>query len=166
MKQLQLFYKEERRFFFSLFLLMLVQSFGTLLLPYFLAKIIDEGILKVDTTAIWHNGWWMFAIAIGTVIVSVGGSYLSAHLSGKFGHFLRMRLFKKTQELSVSAVDGYGTPTLLARTTSDINNIQQILMMALQMILPAPMIVAASIFLTGTVSLRMIWVPIVAILCF
>ncbi len=57
MKQLQLFYKEERRFFFSLFLLMLVQSFGTLLLPYFLAKIIDEGILKVDTTAIWHNGW-------------------------------------------------------------------------------------------------------------
>lgn len=52
MKQLQLFYKEERRFFFSLFLLMLVQSFGTLLLPYFLAKIIDEGILKVDTTAI------------------------------------------------------------------------------------------------------------------
>ncbi|MCT8193345.1 hypothetical protein KY382_35000, partial [Pseudomonas monteilii] len=61
MKQLQLFYKEERRFFFSLFLLMLVQSFGTLLLPYFLAKIIDEGILKVDTTAIWHNGWWMFA---------------------------------------------------------------------------------------------------------
>lgn len=95
MKQLQLFYKEERRFFFSLFLLMLVQSFGTLLLPYFLAKIIDEGILKVDTTAIWHNGWWMFAIAIGTVIVSVGGSYLSAHLSGKFGHFLRMRLFKK-----------------------------------------------------------------------
>ncbi len=46
MKQLQLFYKEERRFFFSLFLLMLVQSFGTLLLPYFLAKIIDEGILK------------------------------------------------------------------------------------------------------------------------
>ena len=145
---------------------MLVQSFGTLLLPYFLAKIIDEGILKVDTTAIWHNGWWMFAIAIGTVIVSVGGSYLSAHLSGKFGHFLRMRLFKKTQELSVSAVDGYGTPTLLARTTSDINNIQQILMMALQMILPAPMIVAASIFLTGTVSLRMIWVPIVAILCF
>ena len=166
MKQLQLFYKEERRFFFSLFLLMLIQSFGTLLLPYFLAKIIDEGILKVDTTAIWHNGWWMFAIAIGTVIVSVGGSYLSAHLSGKFGHFLRMRLFKKTQELSVSAVDGYGTPTLLARTTSDINNIQQILMMALQMILPAPMIVAASIFLTGTVSLRMIWVPIVAILCF
>ncbi len=120
--------------------------------------------MKVDTTAIWHNGWWMFAIAIGTVIVSVGGSYLSAHLSGKFGHFW-MRL-SKTQELSVSAVDGYGTPTLLARTTSDINNIQQILMMALQMILPAPMIVAASIFLTGTVSLRMIWVPIVAILFF
>ena len=105
------------------------------------------------------------AIAIGTVIVSVGGSYLSAHLSGKFGHFCGCA-FSKTQELSVSAVDGYGTPTLLARTTSDINNIQQILMMALQMILPAPMIVAASIFLTGTVSLRMIWVPIVAILFF
>ncbi len=43
MKQLQLFYKEERRFFFSLFLLMLVQSFGTLLLPYFWQKSLMKG---------------------------------------------------------------------------------------------------------------------------
>ncbi len=166
MKQLKLFYKQETRVFVLLFVLMLMQSFGTLLLPYFLAKIIDDGILTFDSAAIWRNGWLMFAVAIGTVIVSVGGSYLSAHLSGKFGHFLRMQFFVKIQQMTVTSVDSYGTPTLLARTTSDINNIQQIMMMALQMILPAPMIVAASIFLTGSVSLRMVWIPIVAILLF
>lgn len=47
-------------------------------------------------------------------------------------------------------MDEFGTPTLLARTTSDITNIQQIMMMVFQMIIPAPLICLASIVLTGS----------------
>ncbi len=89
----------------------------------------------------------MFAIAIGTVIVSVGGSCLPTFQENS-GIFADAPFQKHKNSLYPPLMAG--TPTL-ARATSDINNIQQILMMALQMILPAPMIVAASIFLTGTV---------------
>ena len=49
-----------------------------------------------------------------------------------------------------------------ARTTSDITNIQQIMMMVFQMIIPAPLICLASIVLTGAISWRFVWIPIVS----
>lgn len=63
-------------------------------------------------------------------------------------------------------MDEFGTPTLLARTTSDITNIQQIMMMVFQMIIPAPLICLASIVLTGAISWRFVWIPIVSIVLF
>ncbi len=165
MKQLKQFFSPKTPIS-RYFLFMLIHSFGTLFLPYFVAKIIDDGILKQDQSAIIRYGGWMLAVALGTGVIAVSASYFSAHLAGKFGHHLRIKLFNKIQELAISSFEKYGTPTLLARTTNDINNIQQILMMALQMILPAPLIILASIILTGSVSWRMVWIPIAAIACF
>ena len=68
---------------------MLIHSFGTLFLPYFVAKIIDDGILKQDQSAIIRYGGWMLAVALGTGVIAVSASYFSAHLAGKFGHHLR-----------------------------------------------------------------------------
>ncbi|MGL4695498.1 ABC transporter ATP-binding protein [Enterococcus larvae] len=166
MNQLKLFYKNHSKVMLGVVALMVLQSFGTLLVPHFVANIIDYGILEKNRQAILIYGGWMLLAALFTGVISILSSYYSAHLAGKFGHFLREKLFRKTQELSVTDVEEFGTPTLLARTTSDINNIQQILMMTLQMILPAPLIVLASIILTGTVSVKMIWIPIGAIILF
>lgn len=166
MKQIKTFYQKEKRTFYGTIFLMILQSFGTLLLPFYVAKIIDNGILKENTNAIIQNGGWMFLMALLTGIVSIASSYYSAHLAGKFGHFLRMSLFKKTQDISLTTFEEFGTPTLLARTTNDINNIQQITMMTFQMILPAPIIILASIFLTGMVSWKMVWIPLIAIILF
>ncbi|MHC5216337.1 ABC transporter ATP-binding protein [Enterococcus sp. LJL128] len=166
MKQFKLFSKNYSSMIFGVVILMTLQSFGTLLVPHFVASIIDDGILVQNKQAILQYGGWMLLTALLTGILSILTSYYSAHLAGKFGHFLREKLFRKTQELSITDVEEFGTPTLLARSTSDINNIQQILMMTLQMILPAPLIVLASIILTGAVSPRMIWIPLLAILLF
>ena len=87
-------------------------------------------------------------------------------MAGRFGYFLRKRLVDKTLRLSMADMDEFGTPTLLARTTSDITNIQQIMMMVFQMIIPAPLICLASIVLTGAISWRFVWIPIVSIVLF
>ena len=68
MKQLKHFFHRKKtpisRYFF---LFMLIHSFGTLFLPYFVAKIIDDGILKQDQSAIIRYGGWMLAVALGLV---------------------------------------------------------------------------------------------------
>ncbi|MBU5364555.1 ABC transporter ATP-binding protein/permease [Enterococcus devriesei] len=166
MKLFKIFFKEYQRMFFITFILMIVQAVGTLMIPYYVAEIIDEGILTQDQGAIWRNGAFMLGIAILTGIVSIIASYFSAILAGRFGYFLRKRLVDKTQQLSIADMDEFGTPTLLARTTSDITNIQQIMMMVFQMIIPAPLICLASIILTGVISWRFIWIPIASIVLF
>ncbi|MFC0275896.1 ABC transporter ATP-binding protein [Enterococcus devriesei] len=166
MKLFKIFFKEYQRMFFITFILMIVQAVGTLMIPYYVAEIIDEGILTQDQGAIWRNGAFMLGIAILTGIVSIIASYFSAILAGRFGYFLRKRLVDKTQQLSIADMDEFGTPTLLARTTSDITNIQQIMMMVFQMIIPAPLICLASIILTGVISWRFSWIPIASIVLF
>ena len=152
--------------FLATFILMILQAVGTLMIPYYVAEIIDEGILTQDQGAIWRNGGLMLGVAVLTGIVSIIASYYSAVLAGRFGYFLRERLVAKTQSLSLAEMEEFGTPTLLARTTSDITNIQQILMMVFQMIIPAPLICIASILLTGAISWHFIWIPTLSIILF
>ncbi|MGM0301993.1 ATP-binding cassette, subfamily B, bacterial [Enterococcus sp. AZ048] len=166
MKLFKIFFKEYQTMFLGTFILMIVQAVGTLMIPYYVAEIIDEGILTRDQGAIWRNGGLMLGIAVLTGIVSIIASYYSAILAGRFGYFLRKQLVSKTQQLSMAEMDEFGTPTLLARTTSDITNIQQILMMVFQMIIPAPLICLASIVLTGMISWRFVWIPIASIVLF
>lgn len=166
MKLFNIFFKEYHKMFFGTFILMIVQAVGTLMIPYYVAEIIDEGILTQDQGAIWRNGAFMLGIAVLTGIVSIIASYYSAILAGRFGYFLRKQLVNKTQQLSMADMDEFGTPTLLARTTSDITNIQQIMMMVFQMIIPAPLICLASIVLTGVISWRFVWIPMASIALF
>lgn len=166
MKLFKIFFKDYRKMFLATFILMILQAVGTLMIPYYVAEIIDEGILTQDQGAIWRNGGLMLVVAVLTGIVSITASYYSAVLAGRFGYFLRERLVAKTQSLSLSEMEEFGTPTLLARTTSDITNIQQILMMVFQMIIPAPLICIASILLTGAISWHFIWIPTLSIILF
>ncbi len=166
MKLFKIFFKDYRKMFLATFILMILQAVGTLMIPYYVAEIIDEGILTQDQGAIWRNGALMLGVAVLTGIVSITTSYYSAVLAGRFGYFLRERLVAKTQSLSLAEMEEFGTPTLLARTTSDITNIQQILMMVFQMIIPAPLICITSILLTGAISWHFIWIPTLSIILF
>ncbi|MGM0339409.1 ATP-binding cassette, subfamily B, bacterial [Enterococcus sp. AZ007] len=166
MKLFKIFFKEYQRMFLGTFILMIVQAVGTLMIPYYVAEIIDEGIVTQDQGAIWQNGIFMLGITVLTGVVSIIASYYSAILAGRFGYFLRKQLVDKTQRLSMADMDEFGTATLLARTTSDIMNIQQIMMMVFQMIIPAPLICLASIVLTGTISWQFVWIPIASITLF
>ncbi len=166
MKLFKIFFKDYRKMFLATFILMILQAVGTLMIPYYVAEIIDEGILTQDQGAIWRNGALMLGVSVLTGIVSITTSYYSAVLAGRFGYFLRERLVAKTQSLSLAEMEEFGTPTLLARTTSDITNIQQILMMVFQMIIPAPLICITSILLTGAISWHFIWIPTLSIILF
>lgn len=136
----------------SLFLL-LGQVIGTLLIPALIANVVDHGILRGDMDAILRIGAQMLIVAVAGTLVAVWGSWATSNLGALFGREMRSKLFCKAQELSVAQFNEVGVSSMITRTTSDITNLQQTLGMLLQMVAPAPIIVAVSMVMTAMVSL-------------
>lgn len=166
MRYLIQFLKTKKKILFLIFLTALLQAFGTLIVPYFVAEIINVGIEQKNISAIISFGLQMLAAAGITALISLWGSYLSADLASLAGKHLREKVFEKTQVLSVKDFNHLGTASMITRATGDINIIQQTIIMVLQMILPTPLIVIAAIIMTMAMSPALFYIPLAAMLIF
>lgn len=160
------FLKEKKTMLYLIILATVIQSFSMLAVPYFAAKIIDDGILKKDLMAIVILGLQMLAAVGLSGLISLWASYLSADLAALSGKYLRDRIFDKTQVLSIRDFNRFGTASMITRATSDITVIQQTVIMFAQMILPAPIIAITAIIMTIGVSSSLVWIPIIAMVVF
>lgn len=166
MKYFKLFLKEKKLKLIITLLMLLGQVVGTLLVPYLIANIIDEGILQNDLSQILHIGVQMLVVVFLTTLISVLGGYYSADLGALLGHDMRDKIFKKSQELSIHEFDAIGVSSMITRTTSDISSLQQSLGLALQLIVPAPLIIMASIVMAAQISLPLAIIQIIFVLLF
>lgn len=126
--------------------ILLFQATGTLMIPFLIARLIDQGILNTDINSTYAIGLQMGVVALLTAVIGLFGSYLSAKLAVDFGNKLRMKVFKKTLSLSLENFNRFETTSLLNRATTDISIIQGALMKMIQLIIPAPLITIAAIF--------------------
>lgn len=148
MKYFQLFLREQKgKVALNLFLI-LAQTVGTLLLPFLIAGIIDQGILVGDLDAVWRIGGWMLIVTLLSAGVSILASWYCADLAALFGREMREKLFQRSQSLSIQQFDSLGLSSLVTRTTADISTMQSTLGMALQLIVPAPILAIASVAMT------------------
>ena len=160
------FLKTKKRMIFWITFAAILQVFGTLLVPFFVAEIIDTGIAQKDETAILWLGLKMLGAAGLTAVVSLWGSYLCADLSALTGQYLRERLFDKTQLLSIKDFSHFGTASMITRATADISIIQQTQIMFTQMILPTPLISVAAIIMTAAVNPALVPIPLISMAVF
>lgn len=133
-------------------LLILVQSVGTLLLPFLIAGIVDQGILKGDMAVIYRLGGWMLVVTFLTTAVSVWASWCAADFGALFGRDMRDKLFRKSQKLSIHQFDSVGLSSMVTRATADIATMQGTIGMVLQLVVPAPLLVAAAVVMTFRAS--------------
>ncbi|MDF2925517.1 MAG: transport system ATP-binding and permease protein [Paenibacillaceae bacterium] len=166
MKYLMQFLGSKKKILFGILFISLLQSFGTLLVPYFVAEIIDVGIIGKQVPVIVRIGLQMLAAAGITALVSLWGSYLCADLAAMTGKYLREKLFDKTQLLSVKQFNHFGTASMITRATGDITVIQQTMIMVTQMILPTPLVAVAAVIMTAAVSPGLVYIPLIAMLVF
>lgn len=166
MKYLLQFLKDNKKMLFLIIFSSLLQAFGTLMVPYFAANVIDKGIVEKNVPAIITIGLQMLAAAGLTALVSLWGSYLCADLAALAGKHLREMLFSKTQLLSVKEFNHFSTASLITRTTSDVTIIQQTIIMITQMILPTPLIAVAAVLMTAVISPSLVFIPLTAMLLF
>lgn len=131
-----------------------------------MAKLIDEGIVSGNSASVTWIGIEMLGMAIIGSIGAIIGSWLSAELAAKFGFEIRNSFFDKVQLLSIKDTEEFGTATLLTRMTNDVDNIQRMLVLFLQMILPAPIISIFAIIMTYLHSPKLAMIPLLSIIIY
>ncbi|WP_084433837.1 ABC transporter ATP-binding protein [Kibdelosporangium aridum] len=143
--------------------LQLVQALGLLYLPTINADIVDNGIRHGDTGYILGQGSLMLAAAavqIGSAIWSV---YLGARVAMDVGHELRGAMFKRVRGFSVREVSHFTTPSLITRTTNDVQQVQQLVFTTLTVLFTAPFIGVGGLVLAMRQDVPLSVVPAVAI---
>lgn len=122
-------------------LLKLAESLMDLLVPLVVASIIDEGVATGDSTLVMRNFVLLVVLAVLGMAFSFAAQWMAAAASVGFATKLRQALFDHIQGLSYRELDTLGTDTLITRMTSDINQVQNGLNLALRLLLRSPFIV-------------------------
>ncbi|MDU0201592.1 ABC transporter ATP-binding protein [Paenibacillus sp. MAH-36] len=117
--------------------LMLLQSLSQLYLPTLLSDIVDVGVLNGDVAYILRYGAYMLLVAMGAMVCVMIASYLLARTATGFGRDLRRKLFSHVESFSLNEFDKVGTSSLITRTTNDIAQVQQVIVM-MRMFIGAP----------------------------
>ena len=139
------------------------QVFATLQLPALMADIINNGIVTEDTDYIWRTGLIMVGIAIASGGCSLAASYFSAKVGANFSRDIRMTVYKKVINLNLVDTKDYSTASLINRTTNDVNQVQQVVMMMLSVMLLAPMFCIISLIMAIQTAPDMTWIIAIGI---
>ncbi len=143
--------------------LQLVSTIATLYLPNLNADIIDDGVAKGDTGYILRTGAVMLAISIVQILASVYAVYLAARTSMAFGRDSRAEVFHRVGDFSAREVAQFGAPTLISRTTNDVQQIQMIVFMGLAMMVTAPIMMVGGVFMALRTDVGLSWLVAVAV---
>ncbi|OAI85212.1 multidrug ABC transporter ATP-binding protein [Exiguobacterium sp. KKBO11] len=123
---------------FAVLVLVFAQSMSDLYLPTLMADIIDKGVVTGDTAYIWKIGAVMLGITGIGALAAVAASYYSSKASMGLGRDIRRQVFNHVERFSLQEFDQVGTASLITRTTNDITQVQQVVIMMLRMVVSAP----------------------------
>ena len=144
----------------------LLEACFDLTVPIVMAKIIDEGIAKSDSHFILVYGGVLILLAAVGLLSSITAQYFAAKAAVGFATNLRHGLFKHIESLSFTEMDTVGISTLITRMTSDINQMQSGVNMALRLFLRSPFIVFGAEVMAFTVDVKaaMVFAVVIPIL--
>lgn len=131
----------------GVFGLIFIQSMATLYLPTLMADIIDKGVVVGDIPYIWKIGGFMLLVSAFGAIASIIASYYSSKAAMGLGRDVRRKLFYHIEKFSLQEFDEVGTASLITRTTNDITQVQQVVIMMLRMIISAPIMLVGGIIM-------------------
>lgn len=171
MSKLLIYLKPYRGLVAMVLVLVFLQALSELYLPTIMADIVNIGVQHGDTPYILKMGGWMLLVAAFGAICTIIGSLYSAKAAAGFGRDLRSELFARVSGFSQQEFDKLGTASLITRTTNDITQVQQVLIMMMRMMIVAPMMAVGGVIMAlmkdATLALVIIGVmPVLALAIF
>ncbi|MBM9621723.1 ABC transporter ATP-binding protein [Streptomyces zhihengii] len=130
-----------------LVVLQLLQTSATLYLPTLNADIIDDGVVKGDTGYILSLGALMIVISVVQVLCNIGAVFYGARTASALGRDVRADVFARVQSFSAREVGRFGAPSLITRTTNDVQQVQMLVLMAFTLMVSAPIMCVGGIVL-------------------
>ncbi len=128
-----------------------------LYLPSLNADIIDDGIATGDTGRIWELGGAMLAISFVQIVCSVLAVRLGSRTAMAFGRDLRAALFHRVGTFSTREVQQFGAPSLITRTTNDVQQVQMLVLMTCTMAVAAPIMMVGGVLMALRVDAGLGW---------
>ena len=144
-------------------LLMIVEVIGEVALPKFMANIINVGAAEHNVSYIVGMGITMIITALLMMIGGIGGAYFGAKASISFAADLRRDVFDKVQQFSFANLDQFSTGSLVTRLTNDITQVQNLINMALRMMLRAPGMLIGALIMALVMNVQLSLVVLVVI---
>lgn len=134
-----------------------------LTLPSLMSRIINNGVVKGDTSYIIQVGAQMLIWALGSGIASILASFFAARASMAFGRDVRNTTYKRVASFSQTEVDKMGTSSLITRTTNDAQQMERFIMLCLSFGTKSPIMLIGAIVMSLAVSKQLSLVALAAI---
>ncbi|MFE4307375.1 ABC transporter ATP-binding protein [Streptomyces sp. NPDC056891] len=128
-----------------LVLLQLLQTSASLYLPTLNADIIDNGVVEGDTGYILRFGALMVGVSVVQVVCNIGAVFYGARTASALGRDVRAAVFDRVQSFSARELGNFGAPSLITRTTNDVQQIQMLVLMAFTLMVSAPIMCVGGI---------------------
>ena len=144
-------------------LFQLAQAIASLFLPALNAAIIDRGIALGDTGYILSTGGLMLIITLVQIACAIAAVYFGARVAMAFGRDLRGAVFAQVGTFSEREVSQFGAPSLITRTTNDVQQVQMLVLMTCTMLVSAPILSIGGVVMALQQDIELSWIMAVAI---
>ena len=147
-----------------IFLLLVIQAYCDLSLPSYTANIVDIGIQNTDISYIMNVGFFMIIMVSISVFATIGVSFFSSRVSSGYAKDLRKVVYSKVLRFSNHELNKISRSSLITRSTNDINQIQNVLVMILMVFFFAPIMGIGSIIKVFEIGGNLSWIILVTFL--
>ena len=144
-------------------LLQLVATGAMLYLPTLNADIIDNGVARGDTDYILRTGGWMLAISIVQIVCTITAQYFGSMAALGAGRDIRHDLLHRVNTFSAREMGTFGAPSLITRTTNDVQQVQLLIVMSTSILVMAPIMCIGGIVMGIHVAQGLWWLLLVAV---
>jgi len=141
----------------------LAQSIANLYLPGLNADIIDNGVVTGDTGYIWRIGSVMLGLSFVQAACAITGVYFGAKLAMRVGRDMRANVFARVGTFSENEVQRFGAPSLITRSTNDVQQVQMLVLMSATLLVSTPFMAIGGVIMALRQDAGLSWIMVVAI---
>ena len=152
-----------RRLIAAVMVLQTISTLASLYLPTVNAAIIDDGVARGDTALISRLGLVMLAVTGVQGICAIGAVYFGSRTGMGFGRDVRSAMFRHVTTFSDSETARFGTPSLLTRSTNDVQQIQVLIQMTATVLVTAPIMCVGGIIMAIHQNAGLSWLLVVSV---
>jgi len=138
--------------------LTLVQALSQMYLPALMSSIVDDGIGGHNISLIIQTGLVMMAFTVIVSIATIAARLCGAKVAVGFARDIRRNVFVKVENYSLHEFDQIGTSSLITRSTNDITQIQNVMIMMLSMLIMAPLMLVGGLIMSLSTDLKLSWI--------